>query len=442
MGLNLLFLWISLFFPLIQCEIPRKIVQNGVEMVDVEVVNKAGTPITVFRRVLGADDDPSWFPSKRAQVSVVDMLNSITVGVRAGVEVIEAFAETDVAWMANQEVREKVERGERFFLGDARPLLRASFVEHGIVVVEAAQRECGLDDGWWSCGARVRGEELEAEWFERHRAECAAPSARSAWRASEVTRLRMNALSHDQVPKWTPVGYKRITIPPTMFRDIRAFHDTYAHTASMENWDCGACYVNHVTAEPPRMITMPRAVKQYIFDTMRPIVAEWIGATEPLEDVSCYGLREYRAGSMLRNHFDRTDTHAASVILAIAQDVPGDPWPLEAVGHDGVAVNVTLKPGDGLLYESASVLHGRPTFFEGNKMTNIFLHYRPRSWTADYEAIGTYRAPSPADAPLLWEPGIRYSREYEVPVAEAVGGVSLSLQQEMLKCGEANQACV
>mmetsp|Transcript_12354 Transcript_12354/g.39106 ORF Transcript_12354/g.39106 Transcript_12354/m.39106 type:complete len:443 (-) Transcript_12354:57-1385(-) len=436
-----LFLLFLSFLTSVECEIPHKINAAGQRLVDVEVVNKAGTSISVFRRVLGADDDASWFPALSGRVAVVDMLNSITVSVRAGVEVVEAFSADDVAWMDNANVRERVQGGERFFLGEVRPLLRSTFVEHGIVVVEARQRECGLDDGWTSCTARVRGVELEDEWFQRHKAECAEPAAREAWRSSEVTRLRMNALSHDQVPKWTPVGYKRITIPPTMFRDIRAFHDAYAHTASMENWDCGACYVNHATSEPPRMITMPAAVKRYIFDTMRPIVAEWIGATEPLEDVSCYGLREYRAGSMLRNHFDRTDTHAASVILAIAQDVPGDPWPLEAVGHDGVAVNVTLKPGEGLLYESASVLHGRPTVFQGNKMTNIFLHYRPRSWTADYEAIGTYRAPSPADAPHLWEPGIRYSREYEVPVAEAVGGVSLTLQQEMLKCGEANQAC-
>jgi prolyl 4-hydroxylase len=36
-----------------------------------------------------------------------------------------------------------------------------------------------------------------------------------------------------------------------------------------------------------------------------------------------------------------------------------EPWPLEVYGHDGKAVNVTMEPGDMVLYESHSVIHGR-----------------------------------------------------------------------------------
>ena len=36
-----------------------------------------------------------------------------------------------------------------------------------------------------------------------------------------------------------------------------------------------------------------------------------------------------------------------------------EPWPLEVIGHDGKAHNVTMEPGDLVLYESHSVLHGK-----------------------------------------------------------------------------------
>ena len=37
-----------------------------------------------------------------------------------------------------------------------------------------------------------------------------------------------------------------------------------------------------------------------------------------------------------------------------------EPWPVEMISHDGRAYNITMNPGDMVLYESHSVLHGRP----------------------------------------------------------------------------------
>ena len=47
----------------------------------------------------------------------------------------------------------------------------------------------------------------------------------------------------------------------------------------------------------------------------------------------------------------------------MAQDVD-EPWPLEVIGHDGKAYNVTMEPGDLVLYESHSVIHGMYFFHE------------------------------------------------------------------------------
>ena len=49
----------------------------------------------------------------------------------------------------------------------------------------------------------------------------------------------------------------------------------------------------------------------------------------------------------------------SSCIIQVAQDID-EPWPIEVYSHDGKAYNVTMQPGDMVLYESHTVLHGRP----------------------------------------------------------------------------------
>ena len=64
----------------------------------------------------------------------------------------------------------------------------------------------------------------------------------------------------------------------------------------------------------------------------------------------------YTEGAVLGTHVDRMPL-ISSAIVNVAQDVD-EPWPLEVIGHDGRAYNVTMEPGDMVLYESHSVLHG------------------------------------------------------------------------------------
>jgi prolyl 4-hydroxylase len=64
------------------------------------------------------------------------------------------------------------------------------------------------------------------------------------------------------------------------------------------------------------------------------------------------------------------------MIVNVDQDVDED-WPLEVYGHDGKAYNVTTKPGEIVLYESHSVLHGRPFPLKGRFYANIFIHFAP-----------------------------------------------------------------
>jgi hypothetical protein len=98
-------------------------------------------------------------------------------------------------------------------------------------------------------------------------------------------------------------------------------------------------------------------------------IQEWTG--EELTQCSLYGIRVYHEGAVLATHVDRLPL-VSSAIINVAQDVD-DPWPLEVIGHDGKAVNVTMEPGDMVMYESHSVLHGRPFPLKGRFMANIFI---------------------------------------------------------------------
>jgi prolyl 4-hydroxylase len=70
-------------------------------------------------------------------------------------------------------------------------------------------------------------------------------------------------------------------------------------------------------------------------------------------ECSLYGIRIYTRGSILSPHVDRLPL-VSSAIINVAADVE-EPWPLEVIGHDGRAVNVTMEPGDMVLCELYSL---------------------------------------------------------------------------------------
>jgi prolyl 4-hydroxylase len=126
------------------------------------------------------------------------------------------------------------------------------------------------------------------------------------------------------------------------------------------------------------MVTLPDEIREEVADILLPVMEEWAGTR--LRMTYLYGIREYYQNNILRLHVDRVDTHIVSVILQIDQDL-GDagPWELELIDFDGIRRNVTLEVGEMMLYESATLIHGRPYPFKGVRFANAFLHYVPYS---------------------------------------------------------------
>lgn len=110
--------------------------------------------------------------------------------------------------------------------------------------------------------------------------------------------------------------------------------------------------------------------------------------TLPLKHTSTYGIRTYCTGNELSVHLDKGDTHIISAIIYVDRPEEYDDdgnlinWPLDVQGFE----DETLKPifmdaqNNLLLYESATVLHGRTTQCPLKEYSNLYVHFKPNKW--------------------------------------------------------------
>ena len=74
-------------------------------------------------------------------------------------------------------------------------------------------------------------------------------------------------------------------------------------------------------------------------------------------------------------HRDRIETHHISSIIIVAT-AETQPWPLHIEDHTGKLHKIYTEPGQIILYESATCLHGRPELFQGEYYRNFYVHYK------------------------------------------------------------------
>jgi len=134
----------------------------------------------------------------------------------------------------------------------------------------------------------------------------------------------------------------------------------------------GNTYVNHwqgdsymISVEDASLEHGGYLLKQLIWNGAKSTIEEWTG--QQMAECSLYGIRVYKEGAVLAprelqmlryllpmlrsvccspfcSDVDRLPL-VSSAIINVAQDVD-EPWPLEVIGHDGNAHNVTMVPGD------------------------------------------------------------------------------------------------
>jgi hypothetical protein len=82
-------------------------------------------------------------------------------------------------------------------------------------------------------------------------------------------------------------------------------------------------------------------------------------------------FRVYKHGDVLKRHQDRYSCEiSATLNLGRMSD---EPWPIW-VEVEGVARNISLEPGDAMLYRGIEIPHWRESF-SGEHSAQVFLHY-------------------------------------------------------------------
>ena len=210
-----------------------------------------------------------------------------------------------------------------------------------------------------------------------------AAGEENAWRLcdkEEQHRLHMNVDQPPSVYNYTDTGFRKGRAPESLRHLLQAFwNKNHPNNAAVE-WKEVNPYHNPWDTEPDivnvadrRLLLGGPALQAAIADAVRPLLEEWTGMRQAMTSV--YGIRIYYRNSILTPHVDRLPL-VASAIINVAQKVD-TPWALEVYDHNGQAHNVTMEPWDILLYESHSVIHGRPFPLDGQFYANVFVHFEP-----------------------------------------------------------------
>lgn len=192
----------------------------------------------------------------------------------------------------------------------------------------------------------------------------------------ESERIAMNLQQPAISENYTHAGFAKVATPMIVRTILQDLWDEHKGSQVMELWERGNTYLNHWQS-PTHMVDIARILSQAdqweMVKAVQSVIEAWTQQTLVL--TSLYGIRVYGSNAILSPHVDRLPL-VSSAIINVAQDVE-EPWVLELVGHDGKVTNVTMEPWDMVLYESHSVIHGRPFPLKGKYYANLFVHFEP-----------------------------------------------------------------
>lgn len=163
---------------------------------------------------------------------------------------------------------------------------------------------------------------------------------------NEKERVRMSLRQPKSMVNYTTLGYTKIRAPDHVFKLVREFWERNKDEQRVEQWPPGNTYTNHwesptyfASIDSEDLDGGGYILKQKLWNAARDTISEWTG--QQLAECSLYGIRVYKENAVLATHVDRLPL-VASAIINVDQDVD-EPWPLEVIGHDGIAKNITVR---------------------------------------------------------------------------------------------------
>jgi prolyl 4-hydroxylase len=165
-------------------------------------------------------------------------------------------------------------------------------------------------------------------------------------------RLTLNLNQPRHQTNFTFAGYAKVKAPAKTFSILSDYWTKHNTTEAnrKEDWDDANIYVNHWETETHVLPIdgLSSTERKLMIHQVRDVLEQW--TSTQLLPSSVYGIRSYHNGSVLAPHVDRIPL-VISAIINVAQDVTAD-WILQVFSHDGHTKNVTMAPGEMLLYES------------------------------------------------------------------------------------------
>ncbi len=191
------------------------------------------------------------------------------------------------------------------------------------------------------------------------------------WFRSVESRTHYTKTPNELIPPLTKTGFTKCAMPEHLHQKLLEFYSRNRDACENESIpDYIHCAEGRV---PSVLVELNDQLRRLVHATLQPNVEAWVG--DYVTPTHVYGIREYRRGSVLKEHRDRLVTHVASAILNIDQKVDED-WPLVIEDHHCRLHQILLRPGEMILYEGARLLHGRPTAFNGSRYANVFVHFK------------------------------------------------------------------
>jgi len=189
------------------------------------------------------------------------------------------------------------------------------------------------------------------------------------------------------LPATHSLGFIKTKMPPGLHDRMVNFYRRFYHQKREEPWASDGTQLNFMSTRT-HMVSLDldsRESDRISEEVMKPVLLNWAHSNgwtniTDLKATSFYGIREYSRGASLRNHVDRVDTHTFSAVLQIAQSGVEEPWPLQVIDFNGKKHDITLEPGEMILYEGHKLIHGRPYPFNGTRFSNAFIHFAPTEW--------------------------------------------------------------
>lgn len=188
-----------------------------------------------------------------------------------------------------------------------------------------------------------------------------------------------------KLKNFTKNGYVKRKCPENLFNKLQTYYLENKDNFIKEFKDVGVRTVVNMDERNANFIRMRYEDRHALSVAVKPYLEEFCNCELSMRSV--YGIRIYGRGNILHMHTDEPSTHVISVILQVHQELDeGQDWPLQVRDFIKGYVNISMVPGDMVIYESAKLIHGRPTLLRGKSYANIFLHFQPKSaWNVDFD---------------------------------------------------------